>query len=131
VIQAVARQVSREFLLYAIIGLSGVLLDFLAFVLLYNLFGADEFVATFVSTTLGIVNNFVLNSALNFRTQDRPLGRFVRFYLVGAAGIVLTAAMFAVFSRRLGIDPNVVKMASMPVVLVFQYTLNKKWTFSR
>jgi putative flippase GtrA len=131
--EAIARRVTdyREFLLYAVIGVSGVLLDLVAFLLLYNVFGMSEFAATFASTTLGIVNNFVLNVQYNFRTKDRLATRFLRFYAVGAAGILLTMGLFALFSHSLGIDPNVVKVGSLPVVLVFQYLLNKKWTFQK
>jgi len=132
VIEAVTKQLSayREFLLYALIGVSGVLIDLLAFLFLYNVLDVPEIVATFLSTTLGIVNNFALNVRFNFRTKDRLLARFARFYAVGAAGIALTAAMFGIFSTLAGIDPNIVKVVSLPVVLVFQYALNKKWTFT-
>jgi putative flippase GtrA len=131
VIEAITRHASahREFLLYAAIGVTGVLLDLAAFLVLYNVLGITEFVATFLSTTLGIANNFLLNVRFNFRTRDRLLQRFLRFYAVGAAGILLTIGMFALFSGVAGIDPNVVKVVSLPVVLVFQFVLNKKWTF--
>lgn len=130
-IETISRRVvdSREFLLYAVIGVSGVVLDLVTFLFLYNVVGISEFAATFVSTTLGIANNFLLNVQFNFRTKDRLLGRFLRFYAVGGAGILLTMGMFALFSDALGIHPNVVKVLSLPAVLVFQYLLNKKWTF--
>jgi putative flippase GtrA len=133
VIDAITRQVSghREFLLYAVIGVTGVALDLLAFLLLFNVVGLTEFVATFLSTTLGIANNFLLNVRYNFRTRDHLLRRFLRFYVVGAAGILLTFALFALLSGVAGWDPNLVKVVSLPVVLVFQFALNKKWTFQR
>ena len=132
-IEVIGRQISayREFLLYAAIGVTGVLVDLVTFLLLFNGLGITEFVATFLSTTLGIANNFVLNVLFNFRTRDRLLVRFTRFYLVGAAGILLTMGMFGLFSSALGVDPNLVKIVSLPVVLLFQYTLNKKWTFTQ
>lgn len=115
---------------YAAIGLTGVLLDYCAFLLLFNVVDAHEQVANAVSTTAGITNNFVLNAAFNFRGRDRLPVRFARFYAVGIAGILLTSAALRVFSGVVGIDPNLVKVLSMPVVLVVQYTLNKKWSFA-
>ncbi len=124
-----SRLISPELLLYAVIGGSGVLLDYLLFLVLFNYFGMHHQLANALSTTAGITNNFVLNSLFNFRKTDRILVRFLRFYAVGIAGIVLTFLLLAVFSTWLGIDANLVKLASLPVVLLFQYTINKRWSF--
>lgn len=121
--------ISRELLLYTVIGGSGVLLDYLLFLVLFNYFGMHHQLANAISTTAGITNNFVLNSLFNFRKTDRILVRFLRFYAVGIAGIGLTFLLLAVFSTWLGIDANLVKLASLPVVLLFQYTINKRWSF--
>ncbi|GAB3286010.1 GtrA family protein [Parasphingorhabdus pacifica] len=120
---------SRSLVLYAVIGLSGVTLDYLLFLVLFNSVGLHEQLANAVSTTVGIINNFTLNTLLNFRKRDRLLLRFARFYSVGLAGIVLTFVLLQVFSGALGVDPNIVKAVSLPIVLVCQYTLNRRWSF--
>ncbi|MER7010591.1 GtrA family protein [Saccharopolyspora sp. NPDC000359] len=121
--------VSRQLLRYALIGGSGVLLDYLLFLLLFNAVGMHEQLANAISTTAGITNNFVLNALFNFRKRDRIVVRFLRFYAVGLTGIALTFLLLQVFSGWLGIDPNLVKAGSLPVVLLLQYTINKKWSF--
>ena len=121
--------VSRQLVLYALICASGVLLDYALFLLLFNVAGWHEQVANAVSTTAGITNNFLLNAFFNFRKHDRILLRALRFYTVGAAGIGLTFLLLEVFSGWLGINANLVKALSRPVVLLFQYTVNKKWSF--
>ncbi|MFI0465069.1 MULTISPECIES: GtrA family protein [Saccharopolyspora] len=128
-VEARDRLISRSLLLYAVIGASGVLLDYLLFLLLFNAAGLHEQLANAISTTAGITNNFVLNTLFNFRKRDRIAVRFLRFYAVGVAGIALTFVLLQVFSGWLGIDPNLVKAGSLPVVLIFQYTINKKWSF--
>ncbi len=119
----------RTFLLYAVIGCSGITLDLVLFLVLYNVVGLHEQVATAISTTAGIGNNFLLNSYLNFRKQDHMLRRFLRFYAIGLLGIGLTVGLLAVFSTGLGIDPNIVKVVALPAVAVLQFTLNKRWSF--
>ncbi|MEV0055046.1 GtrA family protein [Saccharopolyspora shandongensis] len=128
-VEARDRLISRSLLLYAVIGASGVLLDYLLFLLLFNAAGLHEQLANAISTTAGITNNFVLNTLFNFRKRDRIVVRFLRFYAVGVAGIALTFVLLQVFSGWLGIDPNLVKAGSLPVVLIFQYSINKKWSF--
>jgi dolichol-phosphate mannosyltransferase len=120
----------RQLITYALVGGSGVLLDMGAFLLLYNVAGMHEQVANVLSTSLGITNNFVLNALFTFSKRDRLLMRYLRFYAVGLTGITLTFVLLAVFSRGLGIDPNLVKAGSLPVVLVFQFLLNRKWSFA-
>ena len=119
----------RTFVVYQLIGVSGVLLDLLLFLVLYNAAGMDAQLATVISTSAGIINNFLLNSFVNFRKRDGMLRRFARFYSVGLLGIGLVALLLLVFHDWLGVDANWVKIASMPVVAVFQFFLNKKWSF--
>lgn len=119
----------RNFVLYAMIGGSGVMLDMVAFFLLFNVAHLDAQVANVISTTSGITNNFVWNALFNFRKRDRLPTRFVRFYLVGISGLLCTAAMLWLFATVIGVDANIVKVASLPVVLVLQFWLNKKWSF--
>ncbi|MGW5767771.1 GtrA family protein [Streptomyces longwoodensis] len=119
----------RQLITYALVGGSGVLLDLGAFLLLYDVAGWHEQLANVLSTSIGITNNFVLNALFTFRRRDRLLVRYLRFYAVGLTGIALTFVLLAVFSRGLGIDPNLVKAGSLPVVLLFQFALNRKWSF--
>jgi putative flippase GtrA len=119
----------RTFVLYTVIGASGVALDLLLFLVLHNAFDVHEIVATAISTTAGITNNFILNAFFNFRRSDGLAGRFVRFYAVGLLGLAMVAALLFVFSTVLGVDPNIVKVLSLPLVLVLQYTLNARWSF--
>lgn len=115
---------------YAAIGALGVCLDYGLFVVLFNLVGLHEQVANALSTTAGIVNNFALNALFNFRRRDRLLVRFLRFYAVGLTGIALTFLLLRVFSAGLGVNPDLVKAASLPLVLVLQYSINRRWSFA-
>jgi dolichol-phosphate mannosyltransferase len=126
----IATRPRRTFILYCVIGASGALLDLAAFWLLHEGCGVPPQGANALSTTLGIANNFAWNTALTFRQRDRLLRRFCRFYLVGLFGIALTCALLAVFSGLLSMNPSFVKASSLPIVLVLQFTLNRKWSFS-
>ncbi|MBA8827488.1 putative flippase GtrA [Saccharopolyspora lacisalsi] len=121
--------VSKQLVLYALLGGFGVVLDYLLFLLLFNVAGLHEQLANAISISAGITSSFTLNTLFNFRKRDRLLTRFVRFYAVGMGGIALTFVLLAVFAGPVGLDPNLVKLGSLPLVLIFQYTLNKKWSF--
>ncbi|CAM5730336.1 GtrA family protein OS=Streptomyces alboniger OX=132473 GN=CP975_13615 PE=3 SV=1 [Streptomyces alboniger] len=120
----------RQLVRYTLIGGSGVALDLVVFLLLHNLAGMDEQLANVISTTVGIANNFALNARFTFERRDRIVLRFLRFYAVGLTGIALTYLLFLVFTDGLGIDANLVKAGSLPLVLALQFVLNKKWSFA-
>ena len=122
-------ELHRTFILYALIGASGVTLDLVLFLVLHNALGMHEIAANAISVTAGITNNFVLNAFFNFRRSDDLGSRFVRFYAVGILGLLMVALLLLVFSTWLGVDPNIVKVVSLPLVLVLQYTLNARWSF--
>ncbi|WP_329293408.1 GtrA family protein [Streptomyces pseudovenezuelae] len=124
------RRLSRQLLSYTLIGGSGVALDLVVFLLLHNAAGMNEQIANAISTTLGIANNFVLNARFTFERRDRLVVRFLRFYAVGLTGIALTNLLFLAFTDGLGIDANLIKAGSLPLVLALQFVLNRKWSFA-
>lgn len=111
---------------YAVIGGSGVTLDFLIFWGLVTLGMAPTF-ATALGTLTGIVNNYWWNSALNFRTpiSSRRGGRFI---VVGLSGLVFSVALFQTLTS-LGAGPIAAKWISIPLVVTAQFLANKFWTF--
>ena len=122
--------ISKRFLFYSLIGVSGVAVDFLLYYFLYDVLKIDYQTSNFISTSLGITNNFILNSKYNFKVVDNYLKRFIKFYLVGMFGLLLTAAILYISVDVFGGDAIVTKALSIIVVVVVQYTLNKKISFS-
>jgi putative flippase GtrA len=112
---------------YAAIGITGVLLDAVLYVLLTRA-GVPPVPATVLSTTAGILNNYVLNATLNFGTGLNLVhGR--RFLTVGLVGLVVAAASLQALIA-LGLDDLVAKAISIPVVVVSQFVVNKRWSFA-
>ncbi|MGW0419802.1 GtrA family protein [Streptomyces sp. NPDC003015] len=123
-------RITRQLLRYTLIGGCGVTLDLVVFLLLHNLAGMNEQFANALSTTLAIAGNFALNARFTFERRDRLVVRFLRFYAVGLTGIALTNLLFLAFTDGLGIDANLVKAGSLPLVLALQFVLNRKWSFA-
>ncbi len=120
---------NHQLLLYSLIGCSGVMLDLLLFALLFNMFGVDKNLATLMSTLTGMTNNFLLNAYFNFKVHSNLLRRLLEFYCVGLVGIVITVLLFKLFADSMGMNANVVKVGSLPLILIVQFLLNKHWTF--
>lgn len=121
--------ISKQFIKYSVIGISGATLDLLVFLLLFNVGGMAAIAANLISTSCGITNNFFLNRHYNFRKKDFVLLRFLAFYGVGIVGILLSTFIIRIFHDYAGWDANIVKAASVIVVVLVQYGLNKRISF--
>lgn len=120
---------NRLFIRYALIGVTGVTLDVLSYIIFLKI-GIAPVIATILSTSVGITNNFLLNYFFNFKTRDRMLVRYVKFYGVGLTGIFITAALVFILHDVLGLGPLVAKLITIPPVVIIQFLLNKKISFS-
>ena len=121
----------KQFILYCLIGISGVMLDFFSFVILVNQFSVNYLIANVVSTSLGITNNFLLNTFFNFKTRDRLFFRFVSFYCVGLLGMLISAVILYIGVSKLQFSPNATKAFTVFVIVLLQYNLNRWVSFKK
>ncbi|HVI68892.1 MAG TPA: GtrA family protein [Magnetospirillaceae bacterium] len=121
----------RVFFTYAAIGVSGIVIDILLFALLVYLLHINPAVATIISTSFGITNNFLWNAAYNFKKKDGLWRRFFAFYGIGIAGIVASALIVLLLADIFAVDPLIVKLLSLPPVVIGQYFLNKRFSFGQ
>jgi putative flippase GtrA len=119
----------KQFIVYSLIGFSGVLIDLTLFYLLFSIFQIEKNTANILSTTTGITNNFLWNAFSNFKVTDKLAKRFLSFYTVGIIGILITMLIFYMFVDIFKFDTFLVKTASIFIVVFVQYNLNKTISF--
>jgi putative flippase GtrA len=119
----------KQFILYALIGVSGVVIDYIAYALGIQLLGLGVLLANFISISLGIINNFILNTRYNFRVTDHLWTRFGIFYSVGFLGLIFSDLLLIAFRFGLNIGPLYAKLLTLPLVLIGQYLLNRYFSF--
>ena len=117
------------FIKYCFIGLSGGIIDFIVFYVLVNFAGINFIVANIISSALGITNNFLLNAHFNFRVKDKLKGRFIKFTIVALIGITFNTYIVSFFFINLKINLMFSKVIALFTVALFQFVLNKKYTF--
>lgn len=113
---------------YTIIGMSGVAIDFVLYIILTKM-GVAPLVANFLSISAGITNNFFLNRSLNFKIHDDVLVRFAMFYITGLMGLILSEILLVGFHYGLDFDTLTSKILTLLPVLLFQYFVNKHFSF--
>ena len=78
---------------------------------------------------VGITTSFALNRSINFKVKDKTGKRFLIFLTVGVCGLLLSNVILYVGIDMLSGDELIVKLASIVLVVGFQFILNKFITF--
>ena len=119
----------RNLILYGIIGSFTSALDFAVFTMLSKYIGIHYIVANCISVLIGISTSFALNRSINFKVKDKTGKRFLIFLTVGVCGLLLSNVILYFGIDMLSGDELIVKLASIVLVVGFQFILNKFITF--
>lgn len=119
-----------QFLLYCVCGGIGVSTDYLTFYTLLKS-GAWYQTANVSGYLAGTLVSFFLNRKITFGVRDRWMRRLAIFLGVAAIGFSASAAMLWVMVDLLSIDARLAKLATLPVVVMIQFLLNRRITFNQ
>ena len=100
-----------------------------SFTLLSKYIGIHYIIANCISVLVGIITSFALNRSINFKVKDKTGKRFLIFLTVGLCGLLLSNVILYVGIDMLSGDELIVKLASIVLVVGFQFLLNKFVTF--
>lgn len=119
----------RKFVSYFFIGVSAAVLDFILFYVLYEVLNVQYLLSNILSVAASIVYAFTLNVVYNFRVTTHLVKRFLSYSTVSFIGLLISLVLLYVFYERLGFGAMYVKAASLPVIFVVQFVLNRLITF--
>ncbi len=121
----------KQFLLYCLIGMSGTMLDFGIYSLLFRLKLLDYQAANAIGYASGTTLSFILNSRFNFRVTDRIPQRLACFLGVALLGWSISAGLLRLLIGHYGFNPYLSKLAALVVVMLVQYNLNCWFSFRK
>ncbi|QGY94674.1 GtrA family protein [Lactobacillus crispatus] len=115
---------------YVLIGVLGLVVDFGIYTILTH-FKMNVEIANIISSTCGIINNFLWNSYTNFKVHDRMILRFISYFIVGQITTVFTTFSLFIFVTKLGYPHLIVKIVATFVATLIQFVINKVVTFRK
>ena len=115
---------------YLLIGGAASAIDVLLFMALYNLASFSDWQAHSVSVPVSVLFSFAVNARHNFKVDDHIFLRLLSFSVICLVGFLVGYGVIAI-AGSIGIDANLGKLASLPVVFIVQYTLNSRITFRK
>jgi putative flippase GtrA len=139
------RKEVKRFVKFAIVGAAGSITDFLVLNLLIQLFAVPLAVANTCSFVAAVMQNFTLNRVWTFPESRgrRARGQLAQFAIVSLVGYGLNQLVFlslhhlwegywmAYFGTETGflLSYNVAKLFAIGVVLFWNFTANRLWTY--
>ena len=113
------------------IGVVGLVWEMLLFTLLFSTAHIPYAIANVFAMWFAITHNFLLNAYLNFKKTDRIWQRYATFLSIGTVGIVISDSILIVAHEVFNVPVLYVKLATIPVIAVVQYMVNKKLSFKK
>lgn len=121
----------KQFLLYCLIGFSGVALDFGIYSLLLKTGTLDYQPANAVGYASGTLLSFILNTKFNFRVTDKIALRMASFFGVAFIGWLASYGLLHLLVEHFHIDKILSKLGTLVVVVLLQYNLNRLFSFRK
>jgi putative flippase GtrA len=117
----------RQFILYGIIGCLAAIIDSFLFYVLSKSLNVN--ISNFISVNCGIVLSFFMNTFVNFKIKNKMVKRVLLFFFIAYCGLGLSMIILWVGVNRMDIEKMYVKIASVIIVAIIQFTLNKRITY--
>lgn len=122
-------QKNGRLILYGVIGLTALGLEFMVFTMLTHTLAQPIAASNAVAMLVGLLFSFSLNSQYNFRVHDLRLIRFLRYATVTVFGYALSTSIILVAVSLFSVSPAAAKLVSLPAFFLFQYSGHRFFTF--
>ena len=118
----------KRFIKFGLIGVLNTLITISSYMLLVYL-GVYYILANIIGYSLGIINSFYWNKNWVFQVNSKQRNIFMKFVLVNLITLVINTLILYLLNHYLHIHPYLAQIIATGVGLVFNFFLNKKWTF--
>ena len=114
---------------FIMVGGTGVLVNSLALLILFQWARLPLPVASALSVELAIVNNFCWNDRWTFRRPQISLSRFVRFNLVSLGGLIITTGTLWMLVRHVGLYFLIANLLGIALATAWNFTASSWWAW--
>ncbi|MBP2028329.1 putative flippase GtrA [Acetoanaerobium pronyense] len=118
---------NKRFLKFAIVGVSNTAISFLVYVVLVKL-SIYYILASIISYIAGILNSYILNTAFVFKEKKTKKNLFM-FSSVYLSALLINLSLLYIMVDVLGVGPITGQILVTGLVMIYNYIMQKKWTF--
>lgn len=130
--EIVKRPGLAQFIKFSVVGVSNTILDFGVYYVFTRKVGLHYLPSNVISFTTAATWSYIINRNWTFRdTTSRVHTQYLKFLIVSVIGLGLTSLLLYFFVGHLHLHDLVGKALAVIIVLVWNFTLNRLWTFRK
>ncbi len=117
---------------FAVVGLSGVIVNMGLLYLLTRFGGLYYIVSSVIAIEVSILTNFVLNDIWTWKDREKKSywKRMLQYHIsVGITAVLANWLLLIFFTEAVGLHYMLANLIGISVGMLFNYTLNDLWTF--
>lgn len=119
-----------QFLLFAGLGVIGTLGHYTTLIVLVQFWAVDPVFASSFGFVIGAIINYILNYHFTFQSNKRHTEALTKFLIVATIGAGINGSIMYVGVENTSINYLVVQIFATGVVLLWNFVVNKLWTFA-
>ena len=122
--------ISSQLIKFALVGITGMGLDFGTTWLLKEKVKINKFIANASGFSIAVVNNFILNKYWTFDNQN-PIAteQFVKFLVISIVGLGINSLLLFILLKKIKGNFYLVKLAVIGLVFFWNFSANYLYTF--
>lgn len=119
-----------QFLMFAGLGVIGTLGHYTVLVVLVQFWAVDPVFASSLGFVIGAVINYILNYQFTFQSQKRHSEALAKFLIVAIIGAGINGFIMYIGVENTRINYMIIQLFATGVVLLWNFIVNKLWTFA-
>lgn len=120
----------NKFFKYALVGFSGMLIDFGTTWTLKEKLGMYKYLANSLGFTAAVTNNYILNRIWTFHSDDPAiLLQWSKFFTIALIGLGINNLIIYLLHDKLHIRFYLAKFFAIGMVILWNFTFNYFYTF--
>jgi len=122
--------ISSQLIKFALVGITGMGLDFGTTWLLKEKVKINKFIANASGFSIAVVNNFILNKYWTFDNQN-PIAteQFVKFLVISIVGLGINSLLLFILLKKIKGNFYLVKLVVIGLVFFWNFSANYLYTF--
>ena len=117
---------------FLLVGVVNTAIQYVVFVLLYEVMGINYLLASIAGYCLGVLNSYLLNRRWTFASGNaRILPEAVRFTTVNLLALGANTGLLFVLVSTQSMRPLIAQLWAITASVSMNFILNKTWTFRR
>jgi putative flippase GtrA len=120
----------RQFIRFALVGLMNTVIQYVFFILGFQVIHVPILVASSIGYLAGVVNSYFCNRFWTFQLQSRPrIDEFVRFAVVNSIALGVNLIVLHTLVVMMGMRPEIAQILAIAFSTLVNFSGNKWWAF--